>query len=113
MPSFYNNVEDLADPPQAYYFKVNAVNISENVSNSDLVSVMKTQEIEWVEQISSLNQFASDSSWSVCNARKDDTKIVSCVNSILPLLRQSAAAYSMQRDCIEVAKNAIDALNSG
>ena len=55
MPSFYNNVEDLADPPQAYYFKVNAVNISENVSNSDLVSIMKTQEIEWVEQISSLN----------------------------------------------------------
>ena len=74
---------------------------------------MKKREIEWLEHISSLNQFTSDSSWSVYNARKDDTKVVPCVNSVLPLLRQSAAAYSMQKHCIEVAKNAIDKLNPG
>ena len=74
---------------------------------------MKKREIERLDHISSLNQFTSDSSWSVDNARKDDTKIVPCVNSVLPLLRQSVAAYSMQKHCIEVAKNAIDKLNPG
>ena len=74
---------------------------------------MKKWEIEWLEHISSLNQFTSDSSWSVYNARKDDTKVVPCLNSVLPLLRQSAAAYSMQKHCFEIAKNAIDKLNPG
>ena len=56
---------------------------------------MKKQLIEWLEQIPSLNEFTLDSSWSVYNARKDDTEIVPCVNSILPLLRQSVGTYSM------------------
>ena len=65
------------------------------------------------EHSSSLHEFTSDFSWPVYNVRKDDTEIVPCVNSILPLLRQSVATYSMQEYCIEVAKNAIDALNPG
>ena len=40
-------------------------------------------------------------------------EIAPCVNSVLPLLRQSVATYSMQKHRIEVAKNAIDALNHG
>ena len=81
------DVEEIVDPLQAYYFTVNTVDIPENASNSDLVSIMKKRDIEWLEHISSLNEFISDSSWSVCNARKDDTEIVPCVNSVLPLLR--------------------------
>ena len=76
MPSFYIDVEETADPPQAYYFTVSTVNIPESVNNSDLVSIMKKREIEWLEHISSLNEFTSDFSWSVYNARKDDTEIV-------------------------------------
>ena len=111
MPSFYIDVEEIADPPQAYYFTLSTVNIPENVNDSDLVSIMKKREIEWLEYISSFNEFTSDFSWSVYNARKDDTEIVPCVNSVLLLLRQSVATYSMQKHCIEVAKIAIDALN--
>ena len=41
-------------------------------------------------------------------------EIVPRINSTLPLLRQqSVATYSIQKHCIEVAKNAIDALNPG
>ena len=29
LPSFYNDVEETDDPPQAYYFTVSTVNISE------------------------------------------------------------------------------------
>ena len=76
-----------------------------------LVSITIMPEIEWLEDISSLNEFTLDSSWSVYSARKDNTKIVPCVNSVLLLLRQSVATYSMQKHCIEAAKNAIDALN--
>ena len=72
------------------------VNITENDNNSYLVSIMKKGEIEWLEHFSSLNEFTSNSSWSVYNARKDDTEIVPCVNSILPLLRRSVGTYSMQ-----------------
>ena len=72
---------------------------------------MKKRQIEWLEHISSLDEFTSDSSWSVYNARKEDRKIVLCVNSVLPLLRQSVETYSIQKHCIDVAKNAIDALN--
>ena len=72
---------------------------------------MKNREIEWLEHISSLNDFTSDSFWSVYNARKDDTEIAPCGNSILPLLRQSVATYCMQKHCIEVGENSIDALN--
>ena len=75
---------------------------------------MKKREIKWLEHIASLNKFTSDSSRSVDNARKDDMKIVPRINSTLPLLRQqSVATYSIQKHCIEVAKNAIDALNPG
>ena len=112
LPSFYTDVEEIADPPQAY-FTVSTVNIRKNFNNSYLVSIMKKREIEWFEHISSINEFTSDSSCSVYNARKGDTENVPCVNSILPLLRQSAPTYSMQKHCIEVAKNAIDALNAG
>ena len=91
LPSFYTDVEEIADPLQAYYFTVSTVDIPENASNSDFVSIMKKRDIEWLEQISSLNEFISDSSWSVYNARKDDTESVPCVNLVLPLLRQSAA----------------------
>ena len=67
-----------------------------------------------LEHISSINKLTSDSSWSVYNTRKDDTESVPCVNSILPLLGQSVATYySMQKLCIKVAKNEIDALNPG
>ena len=111
LPSFYTDVEEIADPPHAYYFPASTVNIPGKISNSDLASIMKKQLIEWLEQIPSLNEFTLDSSWSVYNARKDDTEIVPCVNSILPLLRQSVGTYSMQKPCIEVAKNAVDALN--
>ena len=111
LPSFYSDVEEIDDPPQAYYFTVNTVNIPENVNNSDLISIMKKR--EWLEQILSLNKFTSDFSWSVYNARNYDTETVPCVNSILPLLRQSVVTCSMQKHCIEVAKNAIDALNLG
>ena len=72
---------------------------------------MKKREIEWLEHISSLSEFTSDSSWSVYKAGKDDAKIVLCVNSGLPLLRQRVATYSMRKYCIEVAKDVIDALN--
>ena len=92
---------------------MSTVNIPENVSNSVLVSIMKKGQIEWLEHISSLDEFTSDSSWSVYNARKEDRKIVLCVNSVLPLLRQSVETYSIQKHCIDVAKNAIDALNLG
>ena len=57
LPSFYTDVEEIADPPQAYYLTVSTVNISENVNNSDLVSIMKRREIEWLDDISSLNKF--------------------------------------------------------
>ena len=70
---------------------------------------MKKQEIEWYEHLSCLNEFTSDSSCSVCNARKDDTEIVLCVNSVFSLLRRSVATSTMQK----LAKNAIDALNPG
>ena len=80
LPSFYTDVEEIADLPQIYYFTMSTVNISENVNNSDFVCIMKKQEIECLEHISNLNELRSDSSWSVYNARKDE--IVSCVNSI-------------------------------
>ena len=92
---------------------MSTVNIPENASNSDLVPIMKKREIEWLEHISSLSEFTSDSSWSVYNVRKDDTDIVPCINSILPLLRQIVATYSMQKHCNEVAKTPINALNPG
>ena len=92
---------------------MSTVNIPENVSNSDLVPIMKKREIEWLEHISSLIEFTSDSSWSVYNVRKDDTDIVPCINSILPLLRQIVATYSMQKHCNEVAKTPINALKPG
>ena len=76
LSSFYTDVGEIADPPQAYYFTVSTVNVPENINNSDLVSIMKKREIEWLEHISSLKKFTSDSSWSVYNARKDDTEIV-------------------------------------
>ena len=44
---------------------MNTVNVPENISNSDLVSIMKKREIEWLEHISSLNEFTLDSPWSV------------------------------------------------
>ena len=113
LSSFCTDVEEIAGPLQTYYFTVSTVNIPENVNNSDLVSIMKKREIEWLEHISSLNKFTSDCSWSVYNARKDDMEIVPCVNSILPLLRQSFATYNVQKHHIEAAKNAIDALNLG
>ena len=113
LPSFYTDVAEIADLPQAYYFTVSTVNIPENVNNSDLVSIVKKREIEWLEHISSLNEFTSDSSWSVYNAKKDDTEVVPCVYSILTLLWQSVTTYVMQKHCIEVAKNVIDALNPG
>ena len=69
LPSFYTDVEEIADPPQAYYFTVSIVNIPENVSSSDLVSILKNREIEWLEHISSLNEFTSDSSRPVNNTR--------------------------------------------
>ena len=53
----------------------------------------------------------SDSSWSVYNARKNDSDIIPYVNSILPLLRQNVATYSMQKHCIEVTRSAVDVLN--
>ena len=65
LPSFYTDVKEIADPPQAYYFTVSTVNIPENVNNSDPVSIMKKREREWVEDISSLTEFTSDSSWSI------------------------------------------------
>ena len=83
------------------------------MSVTDLVSIMKKREIEWLEHIASLNKFTSDSSRSVDNARKDDTEIVPRINSTSPLLRQSVATNSIQKHCIEVAKNATDALNLG
>ena len=83
------------------------------MSVTDLVSIMKKREIEWLEHIVSLNKFTSDSSRSVDNARKDDTEIVPRINSTLPLLRQSVATNSIQKHYIEVAKNATDALNLG
>ena len=112
LPSFYTDVEEIVDSPKAHYFTVSTVSIPENVSNPDLVSIMKKREIKWLEHIASPNKFTSDSSRSVDNARKDDMKIVPRINSTLPLLRQqSVATYSIQKHCIEVAKNAIDALN--
>ena len=45
LPSFYTDVEEIADPPLPYYLTVSTVNISENVNNSDLVSIMKRREI--------------------------------------------------------------------
>ena len=72
---------------------------------------MRKWEIEWHEHIPSPNEFTPDSSWSAYTARKNDTEIAQCVNSILPLLRQSIATYSIQKHCNEVAKNANDALN--
>ena len=54
---FYTFVEGLADPPQIYNFTVSTVNIPENVSKSDFISIMKTQEVEWLDDISSLNKF--------------------------------------------------------
>ena len=33
LPSFYTDVEEIIDPPQAYYFTVSTVSIPENVSN--------------------------------------------------------------------------------
>ena len=107
LPYFYTDVEEIAHPPQAYYFTVSTVIIPENVNNSDLVSIIKKREIEWLEHISSLNEFTSDSS------KKDDMEVVPCVNSILLLLRQSVTTYNMLKHCIEVVKNAIDALNHG
>ena len=71
------------------------------MSVTDLVSIMKKREIEWLEHIASLNKFTSDSSRSVDNARKDDTEIVPRINSTLPLLRQSVATNSIQKHCIE------------
>ena len=88
---------------------MSTVNSPENASNSDLASVMKKQEIEWYELLSCLNEFTSDPSCSVYNARKDDTEIVLCVNSVFSLLRRSVATSTMQK----LAKNAIDALNPG
>ena len=41
LPSFYTDVKEISDPPQACYFTVSTVNILENVSKSDFVSVMK------------------------------------------------------------------------
>ena len=52
-----------------------------------IVSIMKKREIEWLEHISSLNEFTSDSYWSFYNAGKDDTEIAPCVNSILSFFR--------------------------
>ena len=92
---------------------MSTLHVPENVSNSDLVFIIKKQKIKWPKHISSLNKFTSDSSWSVYNARKDDADIVPCVNSVLPLLRQSVATYIMQKHCIVAPKNAIDALNPG
>ena len=109
LPSFYTDVEEIADPPLAYYFTVSTVNSPENASNSDLASVMKKQEIEWYELLSCLNEFTSDPSCSVYNARKDDTEIVLCVNSVFSLLRWNVATSSMQK----LAKNAIHALSPG
>ena len=40
---FYTFVEGLADPPPVYNFTVSTVNIPENVSNSDFISIMKKQ----------------------------------------------------------------------
>ena len=65
LPSFYTDIEEIADPPQAYYFTVSTVNIPENVNNSDPVSIMKKREREWLEHISSLTEFTSDSSRSI------------------------------------------------
>ena len=59
---------------------MSTVNVPENVNNSDLVSITKKQEKEWLEHISNLNEFTSDSSWSVYNARKDDAGIALCIN---------------------------------
>ena len=72
------------------------VNITENDNNSYLVSIMKKGEIEWLEHFSSLNEFTSNSSWSVYNARKDDTEIVPCLNSILSLLRPRMLSRVLQ-----------------
>ena len=41
LPSFCTDVEKIADPQQACYFKVSTVNISENVIKSDFVSIIK------------------------------------------------------------------------
>ena len=65
LPSFYTDIEEIADPPQAYYFTASTVNIPENVNNSDPVSIMKKREREWLEHISSLTEFTSDSSRSI------------------------------------------------
>ena len=92
---------------------MSTLHVPENVSNSDLVFIIKKQKIKWPKHISSLNKFTSDSSWSVYNSRKDDADIVPCVNSVLPLLRQSVATYIMQKHCIVAPKNHIDAFNPG
>ena len=56
LPYFYTDVEEISDPPRAYYFSVSTVN------DSDLVSIKKNRKIEWLELISSLNEFIPDSS---------------------------------------------------
>ena len=53
----------------------------------------------------------SDSSWSVYNARKNDSDIIPYVNSILSLLRQNVATYTMQKHCIEMTRSVVNVLN--
>ena len=41
LPSLYTDDEEIAAPPQAYYFTMSTVNIPKNANNCDLVSIMK------------------------------------------------------------------------
>ena len=59
-------------------------------------------------------EFVSNISWSVYHSKKEDIpEMITCVNSILPLLSHNVATLSMQKHCIEVTKAAVDILNPG
>lgn len=69
--------------------------------------------IKWLAYVAELNEFIPYTSWSVFNTRKNESNLIQVINSILLLLRQNVAAYSMQKYFAEILKTAIDILNLG
>ena len=114
LPTFYTDFDEVNDPPGTFFSSVSTVNIPDDMTNStEVLNMAKPKELDWLTYVASLEDFAPDTSWSVYHARKHNSEIVPYLNSILPLLRQNVATFSMQKHCIEISKYVIDLLNPG
>lgn len=77
------------------------------------LKVARMKKIKWLTCAAELNELMPDKSWSVFNARKDESETIPIVNSMLPLLRQNIGTYSIQKNSIKISKAIINVLNPG